>query len=72
MIRKYKYPGESHYVTTEDGYILNMHRIAKIGAPPVLLMHGLLDSSAVWVILRPEGSLGTILLLNYNSYYLKL
>ena len=47
---------EVHEVTTEDGYILTLHRIPrklevddKNTGPPVLLMHGLIDSSDCWV-----------------------
>lgn len=50
-----------HNVKTEDGYILEVHRIAAPGKQPVLLMHGMLDSSATWVILGPERALGNIL-----------
>jgi lysosomal acid lipase/cholesteryl ester hydrolase len=52
-------------VTTEDGYILTMHRIPyspKSPAAPnksvVFLQHGLLGSSADWIILGPKKSLG--------------
>lgn len=45
-------------MTTKDEYILAMHRIPKPGAPPVFLMHGLLDSSATWIIMGPEKALG--------------
>lgn len=55
---KYGYRSEVHKVTTEDGYILEMHRIPKDGGKPVLLMHGLLDSSSTWVIMRPKKALG--------------
>ncbi|XP_023301971.2 lipase 1-like [Lucilia cuprina] len=54
LIEKYKYPLETHYVTTGDKYILCMHRIPKLKAPPVFFMHGLLDSSASWVIMGPK------------------
>lgn len=58
MIKKYGYPSEIHNVTTDDGYILEIHRIAKPGAIPVLLTHGLLDSSATWVLMGPNKGLG--------------
>lgn len=68
MIEKYNYNVETHYVTTEDGYILEMHRITgspksppSKGKPPVLMMHGLIDSSATWVLMRPSYSLGYLL-----------
>jgi hypothetical protein len=45
------YPLEQHWVTTADGYTLEIFRIPHYGNsavsyPPVLLMHGLLVSSA--------------------------
>uniref|UniRef100_A0A1I8PSP0 Lipase n=1 Tax=Stomoxys calcitrans TaxID=35570 RepID=A0A1I8PSP0_STOCA len=66
LIAKYKYPIETHYVTTEDKYILCLHRISNRGKPPVFLMHGLLDSSAAWVIMGPTKSLGYYL---YDNDY---
>eukprot|EP00095_Tigriopus_kingsejongensis_P005003 maker-scaffold139_size317827-snap-gene-0.14 protein:Tk05003 transcript:maker-scaffold139_size317827-snap-gene-0.14-mRNA-1 annotation:"lipase 3" len=71
MIAKEGYPVETHTVVTEDCYILEMHRIpygktngpAKQGEarPAVYLQHGLLCSSADWVMGIPEKSLGYIL-----------
>ncbi|XP_023303354.2 lipase 3 [Lucilia cuprina] len=61
LIRKYGYPTEIHDVTTDDGYILEIHRIAKPGAVPVLLTHGLLDSSATWVLMGPNRGLAYLL-----------
>ncbi|KAL3266875.1 hypothetical protein HHI36_011027 [Cryptolaemus montrouzieri] len=60
LITKYGYPVEEHFVTTKDGYILRLHRIPPIrkGIAPcnrtIFLMHGLLMSSADWVLLGPE------------------
>ena len=66
------YPAETHYVTTNDGYQLKIHRIphgkssnndfnsSKI-RPIVLLQHGLMDSSASFVINFPDQSLGFFL-----------
>lgn len=45
---------------TEDGYILETHRIANPGKQPVILMHGILDSSASWVLTGPECALGKV------------
>ena len=49
---------ESHAVTTEDGYILNVFRITsdetQKGAPVVFLQHGVTDSADCWIM-------------NYNS-----
>lgn len=45
---------ESHPVTTEDGYILNVFRITSEnttkGAPVVFLQHGVVDSADCWVM----------------------
>ncbi|XP_028170213.1 lipase 3-like [Ostrinia nubilalis] len=61
LVRKYRYPLEVHSLTTEDGYILEMHRIphgrdrnnVPGSRPIVFLMHGLLSSSADWVLTGP-------------------
>ncbi|XP_072930289.1 lipase 3-like [Epargyreus clarus] len=61
---------ETHVVITGDGYLLTIHRIMrpldqpladKIINPTVLLHHGLLGSSADWILLGPENSLPYIL-----------
>lgn len=88
MIAKMGYPSETHEVITEDGYILNMHRIPfgknspledGVKRPAIYLQHGLLCSSADWVMWTEEKSLGVVylvpnslnVLLNiwYNSGY---
>ncbi|XP_017059192.1 lipase 1 [Drosophila ficusphila] len=48
---------EAHNVTTADGYQLQVQRLPRLGAKPVLLVHGLLGSSLGWVCLGPEKSL---------------
>jgi len=62
------YPAEVHTVTTPDGYILTMHRIPygktntdATNRPVVFLQHGLLCSSADWVIPTPSKGLGYML-----------
>lgn len=50
------YPLETHSVVTEDGYIVNLFRIPRKGHP-VLLVHGIGDSSDSWLILGPTNSL---------------
>ena len=53
-----------HNVITKDGYILQLHRIPhgvkenKSKGSPVLLLHGLVESSAVWVISGTNNGLG--------------
>uniref|UniRef100_A0A0K8VD62 Lipase 1 n=1 Tax=Bactrocera latifrons TaxID=174628 RepID=A0A0K8VD62_BACLA len=66
LIKKYGYPAEIHHVITDDGYILELHRIARAAATPILLMHGLLDSSATWVMMGPDKGLAYLL---YDSGY---
>ncbi|KAL6724278.1 hypothetical protein Aduo_019179 [Ancylostoma duodenale] len=72
LISHFGYMFEEHYVTTEDGYILTVHRIP-VGRddrpaphspqrrPPVLLMHCLLCDSSVFVLNLPTQSLGFVL-----------
>ncbi|EFN56361.1 hypothetical protein CHLNCDRAFT_35098 [Chlorella variabilis] len=67
------FPLEEHFVTTADGYVLGTYRIphgrhqgppaagGACGRPVALLQHGLLDSSAAWVLNTPSQSLGFIL-----------
>ncbi|XP_067625899.1 lipase 1-like [Eurosta solidaginis] len=58
LTRKYHYPLEGHFVTTEDKYILRLFRLSHPKGRPVFLMHGLLDSSITWLINGPWGGLG--------------
>ena len=59
---------ESHTVITEDGYMLNIHRIpcGRAGCgdgvkQPVFLQHGILASSADWVLSGPDKALAFML-----------
>ncbi|VDM75330.1 unnamed protein product [Strongylus vulgaris] len=66
IIQHWGYPAEIYTVTTEDGYILEMHRIpygkndAKPTTPrPVVFMqHGLECSSSNWITNLPDESAG--------------
>ena len=67
MVAREGYPIETHTVVTEDCYILEMHRIPYgknspnepgVVRPAVLVQHGLLCSSADWVMGIPEKFLG--------------
>jgi len=66
LVTTLNYPYEEHKVTTEDGYILIFHRIQaknteiKRGLPPIILNHGLLDSSDSWVVNNEEQAPGFI------------
>ncbi|XP_065225596.1 lipase member J-like [Planococcus citri] len=64
IVRKNGYPGEAHIVESQDGYLLELHRVpyGKAGPGinkriPVFLHHGLLCSSMDWVINGPNKSL---------------
>ncbi|KAL4714508.1 hypothetical protein ACJJTC_017571 [Scirpophaga incertulas] len=66
LLKKYEYPVEVHTVVTSDRYVLTVHRIPHgrdrnnqpdQRRPAVLLMHGLLSSSADYIILGPERAL---------------
>jgi len=69
MIAREGYPAETYTVTTEDCYILEMHRIPhgkndikdNKTRPVVYLQHGLLCSSADWVMGSSDNSLGFLL-----------
>lgn len=71
IIRHWGYPVETHEVLTNDGYYLTLHRIpygtrdnntdGNTKRPVFFLQHGLLDSSAAWVLNLPHQSLGFLL-----------
>jgi len=68
LINYHGYPVQVMEVTTEDGYILTIHRIAhgRNGADtkprkPVLVQHGLLCSSASWITNTPDKNLPYLL-----------
>lgn len=54
MIEEHGFPCESHFVTTRDGYTLQIFRIPRPDAPSVLLQHGLESSSFQWIVQQPE------------------
>ena len=80
LIEKAGYPSETHMVTTDDGYILTMHRIpyskddpdsykngeVNVTRPVVFVQHGLLCSSADFVLSDPPKALG-IYILEYSK-----
>ncbi|XP_030751053.1 lipase 3-like isoform X2 [Sitophilus oryzae] len=69
FLAKYHYPLECHDVTTEDGYILTMHRIphgrrdtkSDSEKPVVFFKHCFMCSSRDWLLLGPTRSLPMIL-----------
>ncbi|XP_052891371.1 gastric triacylglycerol lipase-like [Anopheles moucheti] len=64
LIAKYGYPVESHEATGADGYIITLTRIppkTRRHKTPMLLVHGLLASSADYLIIGPNNSLAYLL-----------
>lgn len=59
FIEKNGYHAETHEIVTEDGYILTLHRIPKLGlsaSPPVVFVqHGISGSSDNWVLGGPRS-----------------
>lgn len=61
------YNGEAHQVETEDGYLLKIHRVfskdaeADHSKKPVFLMHGILATSADYLVTGPEIALAYLL-----------
>jgi pimeloyl-ACP methyl ester carboxylesterase len=63
LIESRGFQAETHFVTTEDSYILQLFRIPPIrsGARVVLLQHGLLDSADTWLVNERNVSLAYVL-----------
>ncbi|XP_014598773.1 PREDICTED: lipase 3-like [Polistes canadensis] len=68
LVERHGYPAEEHKVTTDDGYILTIHRIPyspisdnSTKKTVVFILHGQLASSDSWVFLEPERSLPFLL-----------
>ncbi|KAI5702933.1 hypothetical protein M8J75_005719 [Diaphorina citri] len=68
IIRRHGYPAESYIVQTEDGYLLEIHRIPygrkgrRSGKKEVVfLQHGVFGSSADWVVAGPDTALAYLL-----------
>uniref|UniRef100_U5ERJ2 Putative triglyceride lipase-cholesterol esterase n=1 Tax=Corethrella appendiculata TaxID=1370023 RepID=U5ERJ2_9DIPT len=77
LIEKYGYRSEVHTVETEDGYLLDLHRINGrkdepiiTNKPVVFLMHGLLCSSSDWILIGPNNSLAYMLVDNGYDVWL--
>ncbi|VDO77116.1 unnamed protein product [Heligmosomoides polygyrus] len=62
MIQYWGYPVEIHHTTTQDGFILEMHRIpcgkGDSGRPVIFMQHGLESESSDWVNNLPYQSAG--------------
>ena len=61
------YPLEVHHVVTDEGYILELHRIPyshksprRADKKPVFLLHGLTGSDIVWIMNPTNKALGKL------------
>ncbi|KAL2713861.1 lipase 3 [Vespula squamosa] len=68
LVQRHGYPAEEHKVTTDDGYILTMHRIPNSPLSDknkkkrvVFMQHGMTASSDSWVLLEPKKDLPILL-----------
>ncbi|XP_059055858.1 lipase 1-like [Achroia grisella] len=68
LTMEYGYHSEEHTVLTEDGYLLKIFRVTKAKnckgrkrSPPVILMHGLLQSSDSWLDAGPNAGLAYLI-----------
>ncbi|XP_011695500.1 PREDICTED: lipase 3-like, partial [Wasmannia auropunctata] len=68
LVERYGYSAEEHYVTTEDGYNLVIHRISEsplfkdqYRRNIVFLQHGFLATSDTWVLIGPDRDLAFLL-----------
>ncbi|CAH2096572.1 unnamed protein product [Euphydryas editha] len=57
---QFGHPAIPFQVTTEDGYILQLFHLPGEKKPPVLLMHGAIDTADTWLV-RGNGSLAITL-----------
>lgn len=55
-LNQYGIPVQSHYVETDDHYVLHAHRLVRKGAPVILMQHGILGCSFDWISNRPSLS----------------
>lgn len=73
LIESAGYHGEAHQIETEDGYILKLHRIVPKTLSqkrPVIFCHGILATSADFLIMGPEYSIAYLLSDNGNDVWL--
>ncbi|PZC75638.1 hypothetical protein B5X24_HaOG200558, partial [Helicoverpa armigera] len=64
LAKKYRYPLQEHTVQTQDGYILNFHRLNRQKREErsvVFLMHGIVESSDCWLLMGPKKALAYVL-----------
>ena len=57
-IRRNDYPCDVFTVETEDGFLIEIHRLRNEGKPAVLMQHGILGDSSHWLAAGPDHGLG--------------
>ena len=57
-IRYNGYPCDVFTVETEDGFLIEIHRLRNEGKPAVLMQHGILGDTGHWVAAGPDHGLG--------------
>ena len=73
IIRNRGYPLEIHHVVTEDGYILELHRIpfgrngiSANRSRPIFLQHGLMWNNFAWIMNPSNNSLGEMQVFDFE------
>lgn len=61
IIKEAGYRSKLHRVETKDGFLLGLHHMKNPNGIPVFLMHGIIQSAAVWVYNGPGKSLAMLL-----------
>ncbi|CAG5102227.1 Oidioi.mRNA.OKI2018_I69.chr1.g201.t1.cds [Oikopleura dioica] len=56
-IRRNDYPCDVFTVETEDGFLIEIHRLRNEGKPAVLMQHGILGDSSHWLAAGPDHGL---------------
>ena len=57
-IRYNGFPCDVFTVETEDGFLIEIHRLRNEGKPAVLMQHGILGDTGHWVAAGPDHGLG--------------
>ncbi|OAF69812.1 hypothetical protein A3Q56_02438 [Intoshia linei] len=73
MVNQTKFIAVKHNVTTEDGYIIEIHQISKLDNKKnkrvIFVQHGLLCSSDIWLDNGPNSALAYVMAENgYNVF----
>lgn len=74
LVDKYGYPNEQYTIVTKDEYLLTVFRVLskceRVQPYPVILLHGLIDTSDTWILTGPKSGLAYILANNCYDVWL--